>query len=218
MIIILKETRGDLRAPLCGHNVRALSIISPTSEDQRGRVWSPRFLTCLYFLWGQREGDPLNQKKKGRRRKSEKRNFQPEWFFQIKSKGPKHNGVLFFALAVCCGGWLGVGYLFKECPAVDVFGICGPCPSIVRSPQWLPLSWRWALPVPRSPACNFFFFLFSFSWFSRGVKSEAEIMSDSSPPTCPHGSFSLSLSLSRFTSVCWPLAPEAVNTVAEHCC
>lgn len=85
MIIILKETGGDLRALLCGHNVRALSIISLTSEDERGRVWS----------W--REGHPLNPKKKGRGRKSEERNFQPEWLFQMKAKGPKHNGVLFFS-------------------------------------------------------------------------------------------------------------------------
>ncbi len=62
----------------------------------------------------------------------------------MKSKGPKHNGVLFFFLCYVCvsihGGLVGGGLPFKECPAVDVFGICGPCPSIVRSPQWLPFS------------------------------------------------------------------------------
>lgn len=44
-------------------------------------------------------------------------------------------------------------------------------------------------------------------------KSEAEIMSD-----LPSLLFLSPPSLSCFTSVCWPLAPEAVNTVAELFC
>lgn len=115
MIIIPKETGGDLRAPLCGHNVRALSIISPTSEDDRGRVGSGKspFSNLPVFFVELEGGRPIKPEKEGKGRKSEKRNFQPEWFFQTKSKGPKYNGLLFFPLfavyACVCERTRGVG-------------------------------------------------------------------------------------------------------------
>lgn len=158
----------------------------------------------MSFLWSQREGDPLNQGKKGRGRNSEKRNFQPEWFFQMKSKRSQTQWSPFFFLFTVCvcvdihRGLVGGGLPFKECPAVDVFGICGPCPSIVHSPQWLQLSWRWA---PVRPLVYFFFVFVFTQLVNQGVKSETEIMSDSSPPpTCPWSSFSFSLYL--FVHIC----------------
>lgn len=73
----------------------------------------------------------------------------------MKLKGPKTQWSSFFPLCVrvcvrafvfgcmqsmCVFDWLVGGELpFKECPAVDVFGICRPCSAIVHSPQLLPL-------------------------------------------------------------------------------
>lgn len=81
-----KETSrgGDLRAPLCGHNVRALYVISLTSQDKRGRV-------CTFSGVG-RKGGPLKlppPPKQGRGRKSESKIFCPSAFFQMKSKRSK---------------------------------------------------------------------------------------------------------------------------------
>lgn len=63
------------------------------------------------------------------------------------------------------GGWLP----FQECPAVDVFGICGPCCSIVRSPQQLNLG------AACDPCGCLYFFFSSPSSFSRSVGGWSEI-------------------------------------------
>lgn len=72
----------------------------------------------------------------------------------MKSKAVKHNGLLFFFfffglpvfavyVRVCertRGGWLVVGYLLKSAQQWTCLAFVAPCPSIVRPPQWLPLS------------------------------------------------------------------------------
>lgn len=70
------------------------------------------------------------------------------------------------------GRLVGGGLPFQENPAVDVFGICGPCSSIVRSPQWLLLSRRWALPVPRKDVCIVLLSLLSPSSLNWSVRGE----------------------------------------------
>lgn len=70
IIIILKETEGDLRAPLCVHNVRALSIISLTSES----VKSPFSNLLVYFVESE-GGRPIKPEKEGERKKIRKTKF-----------------------------------------------------------------------------------------------------------------------------------------------
>lgn len=112
-------------------------------------------------------------------------------------------------VSICEERLVGGGLPFKQCPAVDVFGICCPCPSIVRSPQWRLLSSSWAPPSPCMATCILFLF-FSFSWSGGSEIRNRNHVWRSSPPTLQPTLMALSLTLflSRFTSVSLALRPR----------
>lgn len=73
---------------------------------------------------------PIKTIKKRERKKIKKGNFQPEWFFLMKSEGLTIKPFYPLLVNVCVNiHWksVGGGLPFQDCPAVDVFGICGSC-------------------------------------------------------------------------------------------